>query len=173
MSYYGKKLAYTEGLGAAFTLAVNEGMRSIQQDLQRLGLLDPGTGPTGADGRWGANTATAIGTAATRMGYTGATATVTNGGRNITISDDFIAALHRAAISGMPSTPVREPDASATPATALPTTVITPDVEEPWITRRTLIGGAIAAGAAAAAYMLWSSSNTTPNRRRRARRRRR
>jgi hypothetical protein len=176
VSYLGQKHGYIEGLGAAFTLAVSEGLRSIQEDLQRLGLLDPGTGPTGADGRWGANTSVAIGTAAMRMGYTGAPVAVTNGGRNITIADDFIAALHRVAISGFPTTTVRAPDVSTTPSAALPTTVITPDVEEPWITPRTLIGGAVAVGAVAAIYMMWGSGSTTRNMRRfrrNARRRRR
>lgn len=176
MSYLGQKHGYIEGLGAAFTLAVSEGLRSIQEDLQRLGLLDPGTGPTGADGRWGANTSVAIGTAAMRMGYTGAPVAVTNGGRNITIADDFIAALHRVAISGFPTTTVRAPDVSTTPSTALPTTVITPDVEEspgwlPWV-----VGGSLLAAIGIATMFGGGVAAIRTNRRRfrrNARRRRR
>jgi hypothetical protein len=169
---------FSEGMGAAFTVSTtpNEELRAIQQDLQHLNLLAPGTGPTGADGRWGLHTASALTQAKTRLHRTGVAFAVTNAGRNITIPDDFIAAIHAAAVpiaAAPPVAPSSGPDATTTSPSSLPSTVVPPAIEEttePSRMRLYVIGGSVVAiTALAAAYMM----KMKPNRRRRVRRNRR
>lgn len=168
---------FSEGMGAAFTVSTtpNEELRSIQQGLQHMGLLAPGTGSTGADGRWGTHTASALTQAKTRLHRTAAAFSVTNAGRNITIPDDFIAAIHAAAAEEVraPLPSDTGPDTSATLPSSLPSTVVPPAVEEttePSRMRLYVIGGSVLAIAAvAAAYM----TRMRPNGRRRVRRNRR
>lgn len=191
MSYYetvpgiGKR-GFTEGMGAAFSGAgdrsrvPSEGLRSIQQNLQRMGLLQPGTGARGADGLWGLYTAAALGQARTRLGRTAPAFSTTNAGRTVNIPDDFIAAIQAAANAATvaATAPVTEaslppgPDPSAVSPSTLTTSAPLPPVVEETSSpnmRLYLIGGSIAVVAlGAAAYMLWPRK-TTPNRRRRRR----
>lgn len=178
MTYYGSRPGFTEGgMGAAFAVSTtpSEGLRSIQRDLQRMGLLAAGSGATGADGLWGPRTAAAVTQAASRVGRTAAPFSTSNAGRLITIPDDFIAAIQAAAspaavIATLPMGPM-ESGTMAEPS-AFSTTLSPPPVEDalPARTRMYLIGGSLAAiGTIAGIYFLWPKSST-PNRRRRARR---
>lgn len=197
MSYYETvqgmgKHGFTEGMGAAFSGAADrnrvpsEGLRSIQQNLQTMGLLQSGTGARGADGLWGPYTAAALGQARRRLARTAPAFLATNGGRLVTIPDDFIAAIQAAAnaateAAAAPATVASLPP-GPDPSAVLPSTLHTwgllpPLVEETSSpnTRLYLIGGSIAVVAlGAAAYMLRPSKTTpktTPNRRRHIRRR--
>jgi hypothetical protein len=186
VSYYAtipgaKSAEFTEsGLGTLFavTTTPSPGLRSIQEDLQRMGLLAAGTGPTGADGLWGRITAAALEQARVRLGRSAPAYTTSNAGHIITIADDFIAALHAAAAPGaILATLPPSPTSSVTtvdPATSLSPTAIPPPVEEGMSrTQMYLVGGSLAAiGTVAAFYFFWPKS-TRNGRVRRNRRRRR
>jgi len=97
------RLGYAEGMGATFSRnETSEGLRAIQQNLQRMGLLGPGSGATGADGRWGLHTAAALTQAMDRLRWrpTGGRAvayTMPPGTRTVSIPDGLIAAIQAAA----------------------------------------------------------------------------
>jgi len=192
MSYYETvqgmgRLGFSEGMGAAFPVGrgtpPNEGLRAIQQGLQRSGDLPPGTGPTGADGLWGFHTITALGLARTRLGRTAAAFSMTNAGRTVNIPDDFIAAIQGAPPAAVPTLPPG-PDPSTTPPPPAPppghivlateAMPLPPVVEPPSHTRMYLmIGGGVAVVGGVAAYFLLRAKKPTPNRRTRRGQRRR
>ena len=193
MSYYESvdglgKHGFAEGMGIAFTTSTtpNEELRSIQQDLQRMGILAPGAGARGADGLWGLHTITALGTARTRLGRTAAPFTTMTRGR-VNIPDDFIAAIH-AAVPPVPTIaviaagpPLPVPDLSTTVPGTLTTTPVPPLVEEtraPSHTRMYLmIGGGVLVLGGLAAFALWpkkaAPAAVAANRRRMRRNKRR
>lgn len=85
------------GLGSTAqinTTSGDDGVRIIQSQLQRLGFLAPGTGRTGADGKWGPRTELAMQNAARYVGYTGAPFTVE--GTTVTVPDDLMYAIQNA-----------------------------------------------------------------------------
>jgi len=199
MSYYetipgAGKHGFTEGMGAAFpgpgdkARTPNEELRAIQQNLQRMGLLEPGTGARGADGLIGLYTLSALTKAKERLGRTAAPFKPTNASKVYTIPDDFVVAIQAAAdAASSPGTallnttnaptsvsPTAVPDPSTTLPDALVSPPLPPVVQETTPssnTRLYLIGGSIAVVAVgAAAYMLWPRKKVTPNRFRRARR---
>jgi hypothetical protein len=204
MSYYESvdglgRHGFSEGMGATFTTGTaSEGMRAIQQGLQRMGLLAAGTGPTGADGLWGLRTAIALGTARTRLGRTDAPFRTMTRGR-VDIPDDFIAAIQAAGtpaptvmmiapgtpaptvatIAAGPPLPV--PDPSTTLPVAITTTPVPPLVEETRPPSRTrmylMIGGGVLVLGGLAAFALWPKKATpaavAANRRRSRRNKRR
>lgn len=60
-----------QGMGGVYALGLrSDGMAELQRELQRLGYLMPGSGPYGADGRFGPRTATALRGAARYVGWT-------------------------------------------------------------------------------------------------------
>jgi hypothetical protein len=196
MSYYESisglgKLGYSEGMGATFSRdETSEGLRAIQQNLQRMGLLSPGSGATGADGRWGLHTATALVQAMNRLGWRptegrAVAYTMPAGTRTVSIPDDLIAAIQAAAnaisspLLTLPgpaasaSAPAPAPAPAPEPAATLAPAPLPPVVEETPNTRLYIIGGAVVvAVVGAAAWLLWPKKTVTANRRRRARRRR-
>lgn len=198
MSYYetipgAGKHGFTEGMGAAFPGAgdksrvPNEGLRALQQNLLRMDLSVP---KLTANGLWDLWTASALTKARTKLGRTASPFTPTNAGRNVTIPDDFIAAIEAAAnpapapsslYLSLPTPPISASASSALvpdPSTTLPDALVSPPLP-PVVqetapssnTRLYLIGGSIAVVAVgAAAYMLWPRKKVTPNRFRRTRR---
>lgn len=190
MSYYQSvsglgKLGYAEGLGASFpTRETSESLRAVQQNLQRMGLLQPGTGARGADGRWGLYTAAALSQANARLGRprTPAPYVTARGGASVEIRDDLIAAIQAAANAAtatvttptLDTPPVPGPDPTTSTTTTATTTPLPPVVEETSNMRLYVVGGTVAVVAlGAAAYFLWPSKKTVAANRRRARRRRR
>jgi len=194
MSYYGTVgrglPGFTEGMGASFPIGspsvvpANEGLRVIQQNLQRMGVMPAGTGPTGADGRFGFHTAHALTQAGTRLGRTTPASrfTLARGGRSVDIPDDFIAAIQAAATAPDPAHPAGPDPSTTPPLPALPSglpatteaTPLPPVVEPPSRTRLYLmIGGAVVVLGGVATYALWPAKKSTPNRRRHVRRNRR
>jgi hypothetical protein len=160
---------YSEGMGAAFPVGtVNEPLRAVQQSLQRMQLLAPGAGPSGADGRWGSRTAAALTQAARQLGrHSGSPPfSVTNGGRTINIPDDFIAAIQAAGAPAATTPLPPPPDAStATPTTeAQPLPLSVEETHAPSNMRLYLIGGTVAAVALGAAVYLLRSAPAAPRR---------
>lgn len=117
MSYENNGIEFEgDGLGAILqTTTVDTGVRSLQQDLQRLGRLAAGTGSSGADGRWGPITANALTTEARAIGWSGAPFTQRTS-TTVEVPDELIARIHAAAAA--PTTP--GPTASATTADLVP-----------------------------------------------------
>lgn len=197
MSYYGTAgpglPGFTEGMGASFPGAgdrartPNEGLRSIQQALQRMGIPAAPAAPLVADGLWGIYTAAALGLARRSLGRTAPPFSTTNAGRLITIPDDFIAAIQAAATAAVPTAltvplpPGPDPSATPPPPAPLPGMLPTPEamplppvVAPPSRTRLYLmIGGAVVVLGGVATYALWPAKKSTPNRRRHVRRNRR
>lgn len=187
MSYYAnipgvRRPEFIEGgLGTLFSVTTtpSPGLRTIQEDLQRMGLLAAGTGASGADGRWGPITAAALEQARVRLGRPAPAYTISNAGHVVTIADDFIAALHAAStpaaiLATLPASPTAS-SATVDPTTSVTTTAIPPPVEEGMSrTQMYLIGGSLAAvGTVAAFYFFWPKSTRNPRRRVRRNRRRR
>jgi hypothetical protein len=98
MSYEDNGIEFEgDGLGAILqTNTVSSGVRSLQQDLQRLGRLAAGTGSDGADGRWGPLTAAALLAAARAAGWSGAPFTQRTS-TTVEVADELIARIHTAA----------------------------------------------------------------------------
>lgn len=89
------------GLSGTFPIRQQDSsMRGIQEQLQRLGYLQPGTGVYGADGKFGPRTATALRGAAAYVGWTGAAYTPANAGEltsgSVTVPDDLVDRLRAA-----------------------------------------------------------------------------
>jgi hypothetical protein len=182
---------YSEGMGASFQGAAdksrtpNEGLRALQQALQRMGIPAAPAAPLVADGLWNFHTGAALATARLQLRHKPMAFTTTNGGRLVTVPDDFIAAIQAAAVGpSAPSSPALGPgpDPSSTPSStpALPAgltteaTPVPPAVEPPSRTKLYLaIGGAVVVVGGIATYALWPKKKSTPNRRTRRNRRRR
>lgn len=158
-------------------------MRSLQEELQRLGYLAPGAGVYGADGKFGPRTATALQGAARYVGWTSAPYTPSNAGElrsgNVTVPDDLIDRLRAARpdpnaphASGQPVAP----DAPVEPALTIgphldPETVAQPSrAGTGWVPAAVIGGGVLAVGALIGYSMYGRSKRPRPNRRRRNRR---
>lgn len=185
------------GLGATYNIdhvRGDEQVRELQQELQRIGLLAPGTGAEGADGKWGPRTKTNWRLAARMAGWQGdpyeekcANADCTRG--EVTVPDDLIervkslpalspeqiAALRRG------KTPpeeggAREP-APDMDLTVQPPPTVKKDEDKGWIPAAVIGGGVLLVGGLVWYWMRgWEPAEpapVTPNRRRRRRKRRR
>lgn len=186
------------GLGATYDINYargDEGVRELQRELQRIGLLAPGTGATGADGKWGPRTKTNWGLAARMAGWQGepyeekcANAECSRG--TVTVPDDLIerikslpkltpeqiAALRKGKTppeEGGPREPA--PDLTAQPAARV--TEGPPSEDKGWIPAAVIGGGVLLVGGLVWYWMRgWEPAEpapVTPNRRRRRRKRRR
>jgi peptidoglycan hydrolase-like protein with peptidoglycan-binding domain len=174
MSYVrkGNEFAGYGGIGSTANVNLtsgDDGVRIIQTQLQRIGFLAPGTGPTGVDGKWGVRTEAAMRAAAQYVGYTGTPYTLS--GNTITVPDDLMGLLQNAppltpqqvqTITGS-STPggmiSTTTDTTSTTDTSLVTTPITNGAAAgsspfPWLTVL-LVGGGVV-GIAAVAY--WANT---------------
>lgn len=166
MSYVrkGTEFAGYDGVGstaAVNTVAGDDGVRIIQTQLQRLGFLAAGTGPTGVDGKWGVRTENAMRAAAQYVGYTAPPYSIA--GTTITVPDDLMSLIQNAppltpqqvqTIVGTPSsdgggliTPATPDGATPTPDGGTPAT----GSAFPWMPVL-LIGGGVV-GIAAVVYM--------------------
>lgn len=159
------------------------GVRQLQQELQRLGFLGPGTGEFGADGKWGPRTEMALRSAARYVGweegsYTAAYANQRHSAGTVEVPDELIVRLREAqpAPAGTPGAryadePEEEP------------ILIGPHLDPPavpsnggggtgWLPAALIGVGVIGAGAYIVYKMRPPKPRITANRRRRRRRRR-
>ena len=122
MSYENNGMEFEgDGLGAILhTNTVDTGVRSLQQDLQRLGRLSAGTGSSGADGRWGPITANALTAQARAIGWSGAPFTQRTS-TTVEVPDELIARIHAAATA--PAAP--GPTATTTTPDLVPSPTMT------------------------------------------------
>jgi peptidoglycan hydrolase-like protein with peptidoglycan-binding domain len=151
--------------GVGSTAAVNtvtgdDGVRIIQTQLQRLGFLAAGAGPTGVDGKWGVRTESAMRAAAQYVGYTAPPYSVA--GTTITVPDDLMNLIQNAPppalqqVQTIVGTPPSDGGGLITPATA-DSTVPPPGAAAasgstfPWMPVLLVGGGLI--GIAAVVYM--------------------
>lgn len=184
------------GLGGTYTIdhvRGDEQVRELQQELQRIGLLAPGTGPEGADGKWGPRTKTNWRLAARMAGWQGdpyeeqcSNADCTRG--EVTVPDDLIERVKSlprltpdqiAALRQGKTPPeeggAREP-APDTDLTVQPPPTVKKDEDKGWIPAAVIGGGVLLVGGLVWYWMReWAPAEpapVTPNRRRRRRRRR-
>ena len=184
------------GLGATAEIDHVRGddtVRGLQEELQRIGLLAPGTGAEGADGKWGPRTKTNWRLAARMAGWQGdayeekcANADCTRG--TVDVPDDLVErvkSLPRLSPDQIKSlrrgkTPPEEggtkepaPDKSV-PLAPPPTE--DKDADRGWVPAAVIGGGVLLVGGLVWYWMQnWESTETRPlmaNRRRRRRRRR-
>jgi len=119
----GSEFAGYGGIGSTATVDTvrgDDGVRIIQTQLQRLGFLAPGTGPTGVDGKWGVRTENAMRAAAQYVGYTGTPYTVS--GTTVTVPDDLMNLIQNAP----PLTPQQVQTIVGTPSSSDGGGLITP-----------------------------------------------
>lgn len=112
-----------EGLSGTFPVqSENEGIREVQQELQRLGYMPAGQTIYGADGRFGPRTATALRAAARYVGWTDAPYTPSNAAElrsgSVDIPEDLISRLK----SAVPNPNAPHGDGSPEPAAPSPST---------------------------------------------------
>lgn len=112
-----------EGLSGTFPVqSENEGVREVQQELQRLGYMPAGQTIYGADGRFGPRTATALRAAARYVGWTDAPYTPSNAAElrsgSVDIPEDLISRLK----SAVPNPNAPHGDGSPEPAAPSPST---------------------------------------------------
>lgn len=106
------------GLGASYVIsntAISTGVRALQTQLQRLGLLPEGR--ASADGHWGPRTSAALTQAARLVGFSGTPFRVS--GSRVQIPDALISAI---AARQAPA-PTTQPGPATTPDTVGPRTV--------------------------------------------------
>lgn len=187
------------GLGATYNIdhvRGDEQVRELQEELQRVGLLAPGTGSEGADGKWGPRTKTNWRLAARMAGWQGepyeekcANSDCSRG--EVTVPDDLIERvkslprLSAEQISALRrgKTPSEEggerepaPEMEVQPSPRVTETKT--DKDKGWIPAAVIGGGVLLVGGLVWYWMREGSSAeqpapVTPNRRRRRKQRRR
>lgn len=168
-----------ESLSGTFPVQkVSSKVRDLQEDLQRIGYMQGGSGIYGADGRFGPRTATALRAAARYVGWSDAPYSPTNAAElrsgEVTIPDPLIELINSA--SPNPNAPYAEGRSGAeddVPAEMpAPTPTLTTSAPRDaggtgWVPAAIISAGVLAVGG----FLIYSQRKKKPVRNRRKRRR--